>query len=135
VAEAGGEDQDPEEVNSPGEVEEVAEAELGRASQGVREHACSAYKQSRDALKTEIEHVNIISLFDQSEPASTLYFEHIEHAFVTNSNSNCAVDSGAICYFSGYIQDSPSLERWLVPKAVRLANRSIFEALDTGILL
>jgi hypothetical protein len=62
------------------------------------------------------------------EPASTLYFEHVEHAFVTNSNSNWVVDSGATRHFSGYIQDFPSLKRWLVPRAVRLANRSIFES-------
>jgi hypothetical protein len=51
---------------------------------------------------------------------------------VTNSNSNWAIDSGATRHFSGYIQDFPSLKRWLVPKAVRLANGSIFEALGYG---
>jgi hypothetical protein len=99
---------------------------------GHRQLDCSAYKRSKDALKAEPEHVNIISHFDQSEPDSTLYPE-LEHALVTNSNGNWVVDSGATRHFSGYIQDfTPSLKRWLVPKAVRLANGSIFEALGYG---
>jgi hypothetical protein len=45
----------------------------------------------------------MVSHFDQSEPASTLYFEYIEYTFMTNLNGNWVVDSGATRHFSGFI--------------------------------
>jgi hypothetical protein len=99
---------------------------------GHRQQECREYKRSKEAFKAQLEHVNMVSHFDQSEPASTLYFEHVEHAFVTNSNGNWVVDSGATRHFSGFIQDFLSVKRWLVPKAIRLANGSIFESLGYG---
>ena len=91
------------------------------------------YKQAREALnKLEDEHANIVSHFSQSEPDSTLYAE--DYALVTPliTSGLWTVDSAATHHYSGFTGDFTTLKRWAVPRTVRTADGSRFEALGYG---